>query len=79
MYSLFCRLHDADIFQQSASLRNMVMQPGPLTLPPDRRSMEHPSFRVIDFGSGQTTGKCSCEYGKKRLAMRELRLFPDEV
>jgi hypothetical protein len=32
MYSLFCRLHQANIAQRSAALRNMVMQPGPLTV-----------------------------------------------
>jgi hypothetical protein len=78
MYSLFCRLHDADIFQQSASLRNMVMQPGPLTLPPHQRSMEHPSFRVIDFGSGET-GTSYYEDDEKRLAMGELCLYENEV
>lgn len=29
------------------------MQPGPLCLPPDKRTMEHLSYRIIDFGCGR--------------------------
>ena len=30
-----------------------MCQPGPLTLPPERRSYDTPSFRIIDFGRGE--------------------------
>ena len=28
----------------------MLIQPGPLTVPPSKRSLASPSFRIIDFG-----------------------------
>ena len=43
-------LHKENIVQGSPAPRNIVMQPGPLTLPPAQRSLETPSFRIIDFG-----------------------------
>ncbi len=33
-------------------MRNVLVQPGPLTEPPERRSRDTPSFRIIDFGRG---------------------------
>ena len=30
--------------------RNMLVQPGPLSAPRTERSMDTPSFRIIDFG-----------------------------
>ena len=44
------RLHDEGINQGSFYVRNILRQPGPLTAPPEMRSMDTPSFRVIDFG-----------------------------
>ena len=35
-------------------MRNIMCQPGPLTLPPERRSYDTPSFRIIDFGRGKS-------------------------
>ncbi|KAK7682781.1 hypothetical protein QCA50_014165 [Cerrena zonata] len=52
-FSLIHRLHKAGFVQNSPYLRNMVVQPGPLTVPPEKRSMKYPSFRIIDFGRGQ--------------------------
>lgn len=49
-YSLFLRLHSAGFLHQSTYVRNIVMQPGPLTRHPSLRSMMTPSFRLIDFG-----------------------------
>jgi hypothetical protein len=57
MHSLFRLLHHADVLQQSAYARNMVVQPGPLTVPPHQRSMDTPSFRIIDFGRAEMIGK----------------------
>ena len=39
--------------QGSPYARNVLVQPGPLTHPPERRSLDTPSFRVIDFGRGE--------------------------
>ncbi|KAK7026580.1 hypothetical protein R3P38DRAFT_2942570 [Favolaschia claudopus] len=49
-FSLFLRLHLSGIVQKSAFKNNILVQPGPLTAPPHRRSLNSPSFRVIDFG-----------------------------
>ena len=51
-FSLILRLHHMDIVQGSFYVRNIMIQPGPLTLPPEKRSFDHPSFRIIDFGRG---------------------------
>ena len=47
------RLHHMDIVQGSFYVRNIMIQPGPLSVPQDRRSFDTPSFRVIDFGRGR--------------------------
>ena len=52
-FSLLLRLHHMDIVQGSFYVRNIMCQPGPLTLPPEKRSYDHPSFRIIDFGRGE--------------------------
>lgn len=39
--------------QNSYFRRNVVVQPGPLTRPPKYRSLDSPSFRIIDFGRAQ--------------------------
>ncbi|KAL4253255.1 hypothetical protein ABKN59_004756 [Abortiporus biennis] len=49
-YSLMCRLHYSMFVQNSFFIRNIVVQPGPLTVPPEERSSKTPSFRIIDFG-----------------------------
>lgn len=46
------RLHYAGFTQGSFYVRNILVQPGPLTAPPEKRSKDHPSFRIIDFGRG---------------------------
>ncbi|MCJ1402679.1 hypothetical protein MMC11_005899 [Xylographa trunciseda] len=50
IYSLFLRLHQAYFVQNSSYVRNILIQPGPLTRPPMDRSLTTPSFRIIDFG-----------------------------
>ncbi|KDQ10306.1 hypothetical protein BOTBODRAFT_36409, partial [Botryobasidium botryosum FD-172 SS1] len=54
-WSLLRRLHIAGFLQGSFYERNVVVQPGPLCLPPDQRTMDNPSYRIIDFGRGRTT------------------------
>ncbi|KAJ6615546.1 hypothetical protein B0H10DRAFT_1801377 [Mycena sp. CBHHK59/15] len=49
-FSMFLRLHSAGVLQKSPFKKNILVQPGPLTAPPSARSMESPSFRIIDFG-----------------------------
>ncbi|PIL28838.1 hypothetical protein GSI_08883 [Ganoderma sinense ZZ0214-1] len=53
-FSLILRLHHMDIVQGSFYVRNIMCQPGPLTLPPAQRSYDTPSFRIIDFGRGKS-------------------------
>lgn len=47
------RLSHEGFIQNSFYTRNILVQPGPLTHPPNQRSMETPSFRVVDFGRCQ--------------------------
>ncbi|KAI0704180.1 hypothetical protein C8T65DRAFT_741144 [Cerioporus squamosus] len=49
-FSLILRLHHVDIMQGSFYGRNIMCQPDPLTAPPEQRSYDTPSFRIIDFG-----------------------------
>ncbi|KAI0767599.1 hypothetical protein C8Q74DRAFT_1203803 [Fomes fomentarius] len=52
-FSLVQRLHHLDYIQGSFYVRNIMIQPGPLTLPPDERTYKQPSFRIIDYGRGE--------------------------
>ncbi|KAJ7215872.1 hypothetical protein GGX14DRAFT_359384 [Mycena pura] len=52
-YSLALRLHHAEFTQNSFYVRNILRQPGPLTVAPSARSDSTPSFRIIDFGRGE--------------------------
>ncbi|KAJ7196999.1 hypothetical protein GGX14DRAFT_472515 [Mycena pura] len=49
-FSLFLRLHLSGFLQKSAFKKNILVQPGPLTVHPSQRSLETPGFRIIDFG-----------------------------
>ncbi|KAL7284758.1 hypothetical protein ACG7TL_002065 [Trametes sanguinea] len=53
IYHLFERLHEDGFVQYSSFERNMLVQPGPLSVPREQRSMNSPSFRIIDFGRGE--------------------------
>ncbi|KAH9848129.1 hypothetical protein C2E23DRAFT_469180 [Lenzites betulinus] len=53
-FSLVLRLHALNITQRSFYVRNIMIQPGPLSAPPAKRTYEHPSFRIIDFGRGHS-------------------------
>ncbi|KAJ7083121.1 hypothetical protein B0H15DRAFT_428407 [Mycena belliarum] len=48
--SMFFRLHLSGYLQKSAFKKNILVQPGPLTVAPHKRSLDSPSFRIIDFG-----------------------------
>jgi len=47
---MYERLHDARFVQNSVYSRNILVQPGPLIHPREERSLDNPSFRLIDFG-----------------------------
>ena len=85
-YSLLFRLHYERFRQGSFYDRNVLVQPGPLTAPPEQRSKKTPSFRIIDFGRGERWdySKLNLEQKKRkwekafndehRCAQRELRI-----
>jgi hypothetical protein len=57
---LLKRLHKANFVQGSFYARNILVQPGPLTLPCADRLFTKPSYRIIDFGRGLGFGvNCS--------------------
>ncbi|KAH9959957.1 hypothetical protein BC827DRAFT_424009 [Russula dissimulans] len=53
IFGLLDRLHAANFVQGSVYERNILIQPGPLNVPWAERSMQKPSFRIIDFGRGE--------------------------
>ncbi|KAI0329814.1 hypothetical protein GY45DRAFT_1324623 [Cubamyces sp. BRFM 1775] len=53
LYSLYEELHGGGFLQGSSYVRNMLVQPGPLSVPRAQRTMENPSYRLIDFGRGE--------------------------
>ena len=61
------RLCLMNIIQGSFYVRNVLMQPGPLTAPPERRSLACPSFRIIDFGRGKVW-----EWEEERMKREEM-------
>jgi hypothetical protein len=83
IHTLLKRLHEANFLQGSMYERNVLVQPGPLTLPCADRSIDKPSFRIIDFGRGLSYGlNCSslrnirgCMKEERRMA-RDHRLVP---
>ena len=71
------RLHENGFVQQSVSDRNLLVQPGPLTVAPEKRSLKTPSFRLIDFGRGMVRGDEDFETAvdKDRTSLRRLLKF----
>ncbi|RDX52438.1 hypothetical protein OH76DRAFT_1345065 [Lentinus brumalis] len=47
------RLHKAGFVNGSPYRRNMLSQPGPLSVPREERSQYTPSYRIIDFGRAE--------------------------
>ncbi|KAI0290149.1 hypothetical protein BC826DRAFT_1028346 [Russula brevipes] len=60
MMTLFRHLHGVNVVQGSVYPRNILVQPGPLTLPCARRSLDEPSYRIIDFGRAECLDE-NCE------------------
>ncbi|KAH9903253.1 hypothetical protein C8Q73DRAFT_45000 [Cubamyces lactineus] len=82
-YKLYEELHEAGFLQGSSYLRNMLVQPGPLSVPHAQRTMDTPSYRLIDFGRGEASsllsGPRACSFdswarSERRRAKRELML-----
>lgn len=48
--AMFTHLHNAGYVHGSPHRRNIMIQPGPLSHPPEERSIKNPSLRLIDFG-----------------------------
>ena len=78
---LMHRLHAAGFTQGSFYERNILVQPGPLTLPSPKRLHGNPSYRIIDFGRGKSpkvnfesiedwTTEAEGERGQARTEMR---------
>ena len=63
--SLVRRLQDDGLTNASMYLRNILVQPGPLSAPRDERTMEKPSFRLIDFGRAVLRRKSGFEKQRK--------------
>ena len=59
-------------------VRNMLVQPGPLSRPREERTMDEPSFRIIDFGRVETREDddsfVETAYGDRMRAKKELFL-----
>ena len=56
-------MHEAGFVQNSEFPRNVLMQPGPLNVPPAQRHRSTPSFRLIDFG--RTVDKVEFDRAKR--------------
>ena len=48
--AMMASLCSVGFLQGSPKFKNMTIQPGPLSIPTSERSIETPSFRIIDFG-----------------------------
>ncbi|KAI0761339.1 hypothetical protein BD413DRAFT_647260 [Trametes elegans] len=69
-FSLVLRLHELNVAQNSFYLRNIMIQPGPLDLPPAQRSFARPSFRIIDLGRATCLAVKLAEIGTEDKAAR---------
>ena len=59
--AMFTVFRQAGFLQGSVYPRNILIQPGPLTVHPSRRSLASPSFRIIDFGRAESQVKFICD------------------
>jgi tRNA A-37 threonylcarbamoyl transferase component Bud32 len=70
--SLVARLHRAGYVHNSLYTRNILMQPGPLTRPPSLRSIDTPSFRLIDLGRAERYDGYRCRKTAARVDEEEI-------
>lgn len=68
-----------DIVQGSFYVRNIMVQPGPLSVPPEQRSYDTPSFRIIDFGRGRCWEWDRSKPDADKLRFEFARRIGDEV
>ena len=54
LHAMFTVFHTIGFLHGSVYPRNILIQPGPLTIPPSKRSLASPSFRIIDFGRSES-------------------------
>ncbi|PCH41256.1 hypothetical protein WOLCODRAFT_137276 [Wolfiporia cocos MD-104 SS10] len=73
-YTHILRLNYLEILQNSIYARNIMVQPGPLSVHPSKRSMEQPSFRVIDFGRGEVFS----DWFQQRYSLDNMRGWSSE-
>ncbi|KAJ7243195.1 hypothetical protein B0H12DRAFT_1188760 [Mycena haematopus] len=71
-------LYNLGFIQNSFYARNILVQPGPLTHPPDQRSSKTPSFRVIDFGRSKYWDEFSDQVGATDIQDKWETLFSSE-
>jgi len=79
VFGFLDRLHAANFVQGSFYERNVLVQPGPLNVPCSERSIQKPSYRIIDFGRGEYPSVSSldikilasdAEYERERARLR---------
>jgi hypothetical protein len=51
--------------------RNILIQPGPLNVPRVNRSLNEPSYRIIDFGRGRSGGINPVSFKKLKREVEE--------
>ena len=61
--SMFVHLHKSLYLHRSPHPRNILVQPGPLAVPPAQRSLARPSFRIIDFGRTERSKHYGARHG----------------
>ncbi|KAI9431933.1 hypothetical protein H4582DRAFT_2001421 [Lactarius indigo] len=78
IWGMFDQLHIAGFTQNSTYRRNILVQPGPLTHPPAERSLDNPSYHIIDFGRGKDyngdESHCADEEIKREKSNVRLRI-----
>ena len=87
-------LHASGVVHGSPHSRNILVQPGPLSVPREQRTLAMPSFRIASLGraealwpgqhAGPPTRLARHCFDKKReldvqLALSELRLWEEDV
>ncbi|KAJ7627518.1 hypothetical protein DFH06DRAFT_1304513 [Mycena polygramma] len=78
-FTFLHRLHSEGFLQKSFYARNILVQPGPLTNPPDQRSLETPSFRLVDFGRARRVDDLTSDAVRKIKEKCTYAARPSEV
>ncbi|KAF8905708.1 hypothetical protein CPB85DRAFT_1224568 [Mucidula mucida] len=78
LYSFVVRLQRAGVCHGSFKSANALQQPGPISAPPPERSLDTPSFRLIDFGRTEKREDVS-EREWRALCREEMDDVKDEI